>query len=224
MIRLRRGNRRNTRNSRLDWPQLGFGIEFRINFKRLSGILQESQLTNRDFRLTRTNDRTASAKARTCDSARPCRFRFARITSASPQNSHRIWRHDPHGGVSASVSATTATASNPRSPSEIALKIGDPLGAQRQAVRGIFHVAAGKNSSGFRAHRGAHAEIGIGRVRVLARGSRRGDQCVVTGVVLRILFDHGRSLLMRGITARNSATKSAFTRSPVSMTSSVVIG
>src|SRR5258708_7501492 len=50
-------------------------------------------------------------------------FRFARTTSASPQNSHRIWRHDPHGGVGVSVSATTATASNPRSPSEIALKI-----------------------------------------------------------------------------------------------------
>jgi len=50
----------------------------------------------------------------------PCKFE--RTTSASPQNSHKICRHDPHGGVSTSVSATTATASNPRSPSEIALK------------------------------------------------------------------------------------------------------
>src|ERR1700686_3177127 len=96
----------------------------------------------------------------------------------------------------------------------------DPLGAQRQAIGGIFHVAAGENSSGFRAHRGAHAEIGIGRMGVLARGSRRGNQYVMAGIMLA----HGRSLFMRGITARNRATKSAFTRSPVSMTSSVVMG
>src|SRR5258708_7357891 len=92
----------------------------------------------------------------------------------------------------------------------------DALGAQRQAVGGIFHVAAGENSSGFRAHRGAHAEIGIGCMCVLARGSRRGNQYV--------MFAHGRSLFMRGITARSRATKSAFTRSPVSITSSVVMG
>src|SRR5579859_1033274 len=51
-----------------------------------------------------------------------CPPRFERITSASRQNSHRICLHAPHGGVSRSVSATTATASKPRSPSERALK------------------------------------------------------------------------------------------------------
>src|SRR5665213_1787782 len=49
-------------------------------------------------------------------------LKFSSSTSASPQNSHRICRQAPQGGVSVSVSATTATASNPRSPSEMALK------------------------------------------------------------------------------------------------------
>src|SRR6267142_955846 len=50
-------------------------------------------------------------------------FRFARITGTSPQNSQISWRHAPQGGVSVSVSVTTAMASKPRSPSLIALKI-----------------------------------------------------------------------------------------------------
>ena len=41
----------------------------------------------------------------------------------SPQNSQMIWRQGPHGGVSFSVSHTTAMASNSRSPSEMALKM-----------------------------------------------------------------------------------------------------
>src|SRR5437667_12701532 len=50
-------------------------------------------------------------------------FRFARITGTSPQNSQMSWRQAPHGGVSVSVSVTTEMASNPRSPSLMALKM-----------------------------------------------------------------------------------------------------
>ena len=50
----------------------------------------------------------------------PCRF--ASTSSTLPQNSHRIWRQAPQGGVSVSVSATTATRRNWRAPSETALK------------------------------------------------------------------------------------------------------
>ena len=39
------------------------------------------------------------------------------------------------------------------------LKNRDALGAKRQAVRRVLHVAAAENPSGFRAHRRAHAEI-----------------------------------------------------------------
>src|SRR4029077_4428999 len=45
------------------------------------------------------------------------------MTGTSPQNSQMIWRQAPQGGVRVSVSATTAMASNPRSPSETALKM-----------------------------------------------------------------------------------------------------
>src|SRR5262249_60942240 len=50
-------------------------------------------------------------------------FRLERITGTSPQNSQINWRHAPHGGVRESASVTTAIASKPRSPSEIALKM-----------------------------------------------------------------------------------------------------
>src|SRR5690606_1718707 len=43
--------------------------------------------------------------------------RFAIVTGISPQNSQMIWRHVPQGGVSSSVSATTAMALNLVSPS-----------------------------------------------------------------------------------------------------------
>src|SRR3984893_13658720 len=106
----------------------------------------------------------------------------------------------------------------------------DALGAQRQAVGGVLHIAAGENSARFRAHRSANAKVGIGRMRVFSSSPRGRNQ--------RVVFTHGRSLIavpswqipydrssfMRGTTARRSATKSAFTRSPVSGTSSVVIG
>src|SRR6266581_3682038 len=45
------------------------------------------------------------------------------ITGTSPQNSQINWRHAPQGGVNVSVSVTTQMASNPRSPSLMALKI-----------------------------------------------------------------------------------------------------
>src|SRR5229473_2969661 len=50
-------------------------------------------------------------------------FKFARITGTSPQNSQINWRQAPQGGVSVSVSVTTAMASKPRSPSLIALNM-----------------------------------------------------------------------------------------------------
>ena len=45
------------------------------------------------------------------------------MTSMSPQNSQRIWRQGPHGGVGDCVSATTAIRENSRMPSDTALKI-----------------------------------------------------------------------------------------------------
>ena len=47
----------------------------------------------------------------------------AETTGTSPANSHRIWRHAPHGGVGVSASVTTATARNFRTPSERAFQI-----------------------------------------------------------------------------------------------------
>src|SRR4051812_16711504 len=47
--------------------------------------------------------------------------RFTKTTSMSPQNSHRICRQDPQGGVSTSVSAATAIRRNLREPSDMAL-------------------------------------------------------------------------------------------------------
>ncbi len=41
----------------------------------------------------------------------------------SPQNSQRICRQAPHGGVKFSVSAATTALRKRRAPSEIALKI-----------------------------------------------------------------------------------------------------
>jgi len=42
-------------------------------------------------------------------------------TGIFPQNSQRIWRQAPHGGVSLEASVTTATLTNFAAPSEIAL-------------------------------------------------------------------------------------------------------
>jgi hypothetical protein len=73
------------------------------------------------------------------------------------------------------------------------LEDGDPLGAQRQSIRGVFYVAPGENSSGFGAYGRAHAEIGLRRVRVLARGSRRGDQCGVLSIHPGVVIVHAKS-------------------------------
>ena len=43
------------------------------------------------------------------------------MISMSPQNSHRIWRQAPQGGVRSSVSAAMAMRWNLRAPSEMAL-------------------------------------------------------------------------------------------------------
>src|SRR5581483_4528298 len=64
----------------------------------------------------------------------PCRF--TSVNSTSPQNSQRICRQAPHGGVRTSVSAATTTRRNLRTPSEIALKM-----ATRSAQRVSPYVA-----------------------------------------------------------------------------------
>ena len=48
-------------------------------------------------------------------------FRFPRMISMSPQYSQSNWRQGPHGGVGASVSATTAMRVKTEWPSESAL-------------------------------------------------------------------------------------------------------
>src|SRR5215813_8777016 len=50
-------------------------------------------------------------------------LRLESMTGTSPQNSQMSWRQAPQGGVSESVSVTTAMASKPRSPSLMALKM-----------------------------------------------------------------------------------------------------
>ena len=44
-------------------------------------------------------------------------------TQTSPNSSHMTWRQAPQGAVGRGESATTAMASNSRSPSETALKM-----------------------------------------------------------------------------------------------------
>src|ERR1700683_2137014 len=96
---------------------------------------------------------------------------------------------------------------------------GHPLGANRQAVAGVFHVAARENAPGLRAHRGANAKIGKGRVCMVARRPGGIEQSLVmrhsghTGSFPRI------ASAICGITPRSSAINSPFTRSPVSSTS-----
>src|SRR5258708_11785070 len=63
-------------------------------------------------------------------------LRLASTTGMSPQNSQMIWRQAPHGGVSVSVSVTTAMESKLSSPSLMALKM-----ATRSAQRVRPYVA-----------------------------------------------------------------------------------
>jgi hypothetical protein len=90
---------------------------------------------------------------------------FTRITSMSPQNSHRIWRQAPHGGVRLLVSAATAIRRNLRAPSEIALKT---------ATRGVLYITSRVDATGFVLQRGADQEVRVGGVRVHPR-YQRGD-------------------------------------------------
>src|SRR5690606_25470310 len=64
--------------------------------------------------------------------------RFVIITGTSPQSSQMIWRHEPHGGVSRSVSATTAIRLKFRLPSETALNIAT---RSAQSVRPYVEVS-----------------------------------------------------------------------------------
>ena len=61
----------------------------------------------------------------------------------SPQYSHKSWRHDPHGGVGSSVSATTAIAREDVAPLRQRLVERHALRAHRQAVGRVLDVAAG---------------------------------------------------------------------------------
>ena len=63
--------------------------------------------------------------------------------SMSPQYSQSSWRHGPHGGVGASVSATTAMRVKTALAVRERLEERDALGAQRQAVGRVLDVAAG---------------------------------------------------------------------------------
>ncbi len=94
----------------------------------------------------------------------------------SPQNSQMIWRQAPQGGVGDAVSATTAIRVNDRLPFRERLEDRDALRAHRQAVGGVFDVAAGDDLAGVGLERGADLEAGEIRDRVLARGTRGGDE------------------------------------------------
>src|SRR5690348_5626987 len=55
---------------------------------------------------------------------------------------------------------------------------GDAFGAEREAVAGVFDVAAAIDASGFGMNGGAHEKFGERRVRVFAGGARGGDELV----------------------------------------------
>ena len=94
----------------------------------------------------------------------------------SPQNSHRIWRQAPQGGVSG------IGIRRDGDPPELAHALGDgfedgdALRAQRQPVGRVFDVAAGVHAAGGIFERRAHAEMRIRRVRVFAGRQRGGRQ------------------------------------------------
>src|SRR5487761_45328 len=56
------------------------------------------------------------------------------------------------------------------------LENGNALGANCEAVAGVFDVAAAENAAGFRAHSRAHAKLGKRRVGMFARLARRSNQ------------------------------------------------
>ena len=61
----------------------------------------------------------------------------------SPQNSQRICRHGPQGGVGERVSATTAMRVNARMPIRHRLEHRRALGAEGEAVGRVLDVAPG---------------------------------------------------------------------------------
>ena len=76
-------------------------------------------------------------------------------TQMSPQNSQRICRQAPQGAAGRGESATTAMASNSRSPSETALKTATRSAQMREPVGGVLDVAAGDDLARARAQGGA---------------------------------------------------------------------
>ena len=71
--------------------------------------------------------------------------------------------------MSVSVSVTTAMASKAALAFADGFEDGDALGADGEAVGGVFDIATAENSAGSGAERGANAKIGVRRVGVLAR-------------------------------------------------------
>src|ERR1700730_1398046 len=77
------------------------------------------------------------------------------------------------------------------------LENSDTFGANGQAIRCIFDIAAAEDSSGGRAKSGAYPKIRIGRMGILARLLGCGDQMIV--------LTHAMASDILGITARSTA-------------------
>ncbi len=99
----------------------------------------------------------------------------------SPQNSQRIWRQAPHGGVGESVSATTTMRRELAMPFGDRLEDGDAFGADRQAVGGVLDVAAGDDLAARGLERGADLESRVVGGGVLAHGACGGDELLRAG-------------------------------------------
>src|SRR5262249_27618601 len=64
---------------------------------------------------------------------------------------------------------------------------GRALGAKGEAIGGVLHVAASKDSPGLGAHRRSHTKIGIRRVSVFSSTLRRGNQLIVLAHTVNLL-------------------------------------
>ena len=91
------------------------------------------------------------------------------------------WRHAPQGLQSLAAEVETAIADNVHAPRRDRVEDSHPLGADGQAERGIFDVAAFVNRAVAEQHRRADGEVRVGRIGRRLRFPRRGDQF---GVVL----------------------------------------
>ncbi len=111
-------------------------------------------------------------------SALQIRENHIRISAKFPQNlSARPARRREHIRICDNGNSIESTFALGNS-----LENRDSLGAQGQTICCIFYVAAGKDLSGFGAHRSAHAKIGIRRMRMLARSACRCNQFFIAGI------------------------------------------